>query len=267
MRLLIAPNAAQRPPPETPGRLQQSRTNYLNRPTAQRGGGSLQRSGSARSNRATMSSHSAMSPRYAVTLTRSDRGVTAHCPSRNGSGRTRRIRSLLFVSVRRSNGKSRASKYSKAINACWCRSQKGEGCACQERIATLWYWTATGRQSRMTAINASRPLINTVFVRTRFIQRLRRPNGKRRHAGPRVSSHTETASRRCLTRLVRRAHFSKCGSESNSVDSLALLPVCTVPLGHVGLAAMYRVGPNRSASVGVSVCVLRFSSAHWCFAS
>ena len=36
---------AQRPPPETPGRLQQSRTNYLNRPTAQRGGGSLQRSG------------------------------------------------------------------------------------------------------------------------------------------------------------------------------------------------------------------------------
>jgi hypothetical protein len=36
---------AQRPPPETPGRLQQSRTNYLNRPTAQRGGGSLQRPG------------------------------------------------------------------------------------------------------------------------------------------------------------------------------------------------------------------------------
>ncbi len=36
---------AQRPPPETPGRLQQSLTNYLNRPTAQRGGGSLQRSG------------------------------------------------------------------------------------------------------------------------------------------------------------------------------------------------------------------------------
>lgn len=36
---------AQRPPPETPGRLQQSRTNYPNRPTAQRGGGSLQRSG------------------------------------------------------------------------------------------------------------------------------------------------------------------------------------------------------------------------------
>jgi hypothetical protein len=34
---------AQRPPPETPGRLQQSLTNYLNRPTAQRGGGSLQR--------------------------------------------------------------------------------------------------------------------------------------------------------------------------------------------------------------------------------
>jgi hypothetical protein len=43
----IAPNRlndqAQRPPPGTPGRLQQSRTNYLNRPTAQRGGSSLQR--------------------------------------------------------------------------------------------------------------------------------------------------------------------------------------------------------------------------------
>jgi hypothetical protein len=36
---------AQRPPPETPGRLQQSLPNYPNRPTAQRGGGSLQRSG------------------------------------------------------------------------------------------------------------------------------------------------------------------------------------------------------------------------------
>ena len=36
---------AQRPPSETPGRLQQSLPNYLNRPTAQRGGGSLQRSG------------------------------------------------------------------------------------------------------------------------------------------------------------------------------------------------------------------------------
>jgi hypothetical protein len=36
---------AQRPPPETPGRLQQSLTNYPNRPTDQRGGGSLQRSG------------------------------------------------------------------------------------------------------------------------------------------------------------------------------------------------------------------------------
>jgi hypothetical protein len=35
---------AQRPPPETPGPLQQSLTNYLNRPTAQRRGGSLQRS-------------------------------------------------------------------------------------------------------------------------------------------------------------------------------------------------------------------------------
>jgi len=42
--LILPPNdQAQRPPPETPGRLQQSRTNYLNRPTAQRGGGSLQR--------------------------------------------------------------------------------------------------------------------------------------------------------------------------------------------------------------------------------
>jgi hypothetical protein len=30
---------AQRPPPETPGRLKQSLPNYLNRPTAQRGGG------------------------------------------------------------------------------------------------------------------------------------------------------------------------------------------------------------------------------------
>jgi transposase len=38
----MSPNdQAQRPPPETPGRLQQSRPNYLNRPTAQRGGGSL----------------------------------------------------------------------------------------------------------------------------------------------------------------------------------------------------------------------------------
>ena len=34
---------AQRWPPETPGPLQESLTNYLNRPTAQRGGGSLQR--------------------------------------------------------------------------------------------------------------------------------------------------------------------------------------------------------------------------------
>jgi hypothetical protein len=42
---LRANDQAQRPPPETPGRLQQSLTNYLNRPTAQRGGGSLQRSG------------------------------------------------------------------------------------------------------------------------------------------------------------------------------------------------------------------------------
>jgi len=42
----LSPNdQAQRPPPETPGRLQPSLPNYLNRPTAQRGGGSLQRSG------------------------------------------------------------------------------------------------------------------------------------------------------------------------------------------------------------------------------
>ena len=41
---IYVPDQAQRPPPETPGRLQQSRTNYPNRPTAQRGGGSLQRS-------------------------------------------------------------------------------------------------------------------------------------------------------------------------------------------------------------------------------
>jgi hypothetical protein len=43
--LMRTNDQAQRPPPETPGRLQQSRANYLNRPTAQRGGGSLQRSG------------------------------------------------------------------------------------------------------------------------------------------------------------------------------------------------------------------------------
>ena len=42
--LTVADVQAQRPPPETPGRLQQSLTNHLNRPTAQRGGGSLQRS-------------------------------------------------------------------------------------------------------------------------------------------------------------------------------------------------------------------------------
>ena len=42
---MTANDQAQRPPPETPGRLQQSRTNYLNRSTAQRGGGSLQRPG------------------------------------------------------------------------------------------------------------------------------------------------------------------------------------------------------------------------------
>jgi hypothetical protein len=34
---------AQPPPPETPGRLQESLTNYPDRPTAQRGGGSPQR--------------------------------------------------------------------------------------------------------------------------------------------------------------------------------------------------------------------------------
>src|SRR5881296_2018346 len=36
---LAAADQAQRPPPETPGRLQESLKNYLNRPTAQRGGG------------------------------------------------------------------------------------------------------------------------------------------------------------------------------------------------------------------------------------
>lgn len=36
---------AQRPSPETPSRLQQSLANHPNRPTAQRGGGSLQRTG------------------------------------------------------------------------------------------------------------------------------------------------------------------------------------------------------------------------------
>jgi|SoiMethySBSTD1v2_1073268.scaffolds.fasta_scaffold1429756_2 hypothetical protein len=36
---------AQRLPPETPGWPQESLTNYPNRPTAQRGGGSLQRHG------------------------------------------------------------------------------------------------------------------------------------------------------------------------------------------------------------------------------
>src|ERR1043166_5410513 len=42
-RQLVPPNAQARPPPETPVRLQQSVANYLNRLTAQRGGGSLQR--------------------------------------------------------------------------------------------------------------------------------------------------------------------------------------------------------------------------------
>jgi hypothetical protein len=37
----------ERPPPETLGRLQESLTNYPNRPTAQRGDGSLQRPGQA----------------------------------------------------------------------------------------------------------------------------------------------------------------------------------------------------------------------------
>jgi len=45
MPMLPANDQAQRPPPETPGRLQESRTKYLNRPTARQGGGSLQRSG------------------------------------------------------------------------------------------------------------------------------------------------------------------------------------------------------------------------------
>jgi hypothetical protein len=44
-RLKRPNDQAQRSQPETPGRLQQSRPNYLNRPPAQRGGGSLQRSG------------------------------------------------------------------------------------------------------------------------------------------------------------------------------------------------------------------------------
>ncbi len=35
---LSSPPNDQRPPPETPGRLQESQTNYPNRPTAQRGG-------------------------------------------------------------------------------------------------------------------------------------------------------------------------------------------------------------------------------------
>lgn len=34
-------NPAQRPPPETPGRLREPLTNYLHRPTVQRGGGSF----------------------------------------------------------------------------------------------------------------------------------------------------------------------------------------------------------------------------------
>ena len=39
-RCAALPNdQAQRPPPETPGRLQESLPNYPNRPTAQRGGG------------------------------------------------------------------------------------------------------------------------------------------------------------------------------------------------------------------------------------
>jgi len=40
---MLPDDQAQRPPPETPGRLQESLTNYLNRPSAQRGGGALQR--------------------------------------------------------------------------------------------------------------------------------------------------------------------------------------------------------------------------------
>jgi hypothetical protein len=40
---------AERPPPETPGRLQESLTICLNRPTVKRGGGSLQHPGQASS--------------------------------------------------------------------------------------------------------------------------------------------------------------------------------------------------------------------------
>jgi hypothetical protein len=45
--IIAAYDETQRPPPETPGRLQQSLTNYPNRPTAERGGGSLHRTLSA----------------------------------------------------------------------------------------------------------------------------------------------------------------------------------------------------------------------------
>jgi hypothetical protein len=45
MRKVFVPSVAnvQQPPPETPGRLEQSLTNYPNRPTAKRGAGSLDR--------------------------------------------------------------------------------------------------------------------------------------------------------------------------------------------------------------------------------
>src|SRR5262245_48555377 len=43
IRVMPPNDKAQRPPPETPGRLQESLTNHPNRPAAQRGGGSLPR--------------------------------------------------------------------------------------------------------------------------------------------------------------------------------------------------------------------------------
>jgi hypothetical protein len=45
-QLAVKPNdQAQRPPPETPGRLQESLTNCLNHSPEKRGGGSLERTG------------------------------------------------------------------------------------------------------------------------------------------------------------------------------------------------------------------------------
>jgi len=43
--ILVPIDQAQRPPPETPGRLEKPLTNYPNRPTAKRSGGSLLRPG------------------------------------------------------------------------------------------------------------------------------------------------------------------------------------------------------------------------------